>query len=623
MSFFEDIAAMSKKEFESFFISLQKKIVVNPLENFVKSRLFMDTKPTPGQRVLLKLIFRQELDPVTKYNVYEEIVDEKGEFDLQFILMTEVELYEFFTEKTYVFKELTSLTDISLIVGRRGGKTLMSSILALYGAVMENWKPMLGKHNTATMLVMSHTKEFSDEVIDVVRALIEESPVMHRLIDTAKKNTQSTINLKMPFLGKNGKIVYSRVRIRTNAASSRSTRGSACPVILADEIAFWGSDPNSKETDAQIIAAAKPSMFQFEEKAMLIKLSSPGIKHGVLWNYFSMRDSLPGSCLVLKSPSWTFNSQLPKYKFKEEWELAQKNPLDNFESEYRANFVDSTSIFIRSEMVDLCVCKGVSFIAPEEDPRGVTDIMYTAAIDAAFKGDRFAFTVVSHNGTKIRQHVMMTWAGTRIAPVKAHVIAKFIGKICLNFNLSEVHADQYAYQPLREIFDQYGINLLENTFTPTYKKQIYFNLKKTIHNQQLDLLDHADQTKEIKQLQVEQTQTGNIKIGHPAGGTDDCSDATAIAVYEAVENSGQAQAAGDEIGKGYKIQKDSSGRAFTAPDATMLGSVYQRNIEDNSHILGTKWKKDPETGAWVERKRRTLDDDLYGEEDDDFDDDAM
>ncbi len=398
--------------------------------------------------------------------------------------------------------------------------TTLASMLALFCAIKTNWKPYLKKTPSATIAILSHSREFSDEVLDIIRLFVEESPVLSRLMDMSKKTTQSTFNMKVPFLvpaksTKTGKkIQYSRVTIKVGAASKKTIRGKAICALLCDEIAYWNLEENSAEQDEAILRAARPALLQFQDQGLLIKLSSPGIKQGLLYNEYIRRHELPESYLTLKAPSWVWNTILLEKEFREEYIL---DPT-GFDAEFRANFVDAISNFIMPEYVDLCTIKGQSWVPPE----GGTDIVYCAALDAAFKGDRFAFTLLGWDGTKVKQYVMKTWKGSRLKPVKAKEVAKYIRSICKEFGISRVHADQYSFQPLREIFEQYGVTLIENPFTNTFKKQIYFNLRKLIHNQGIDLLDHEIMSSEIKQLQVEQTTTGTIRIGHPPGGTDDC-----------------------------------------------------------------------------------------------------
>lgn len=588
------IEKLPQKEFEKLFIELHKKIIEDPIKNFVEAPGFMDTELTPGQTVLFKLVCGKELESKIKQKSYLETKIE-DDFSLEEVELTEVELYEKFTGKTYDPNGTSVINDITLIVGRRGGKTLASSILAIYSALKMNWKPLLGKHSTATILVVSHTKEFSDEIIDVIRGLIEESPILSRLIDTSKKNTQSTINLKVPFLGDNNKITYSRVRIRTNAASSKSSRGSACPVILADEIGFWGSDSSAKETDEEIVRAITPSMLQFSGYNLFVKLSSPNIKQGVLYKLYEKQKELPDNFIVLNAPSWEFNNRLPAKEFSNEYKLDS----DNFDREFRANFTDSISMFIIPEFVDSCVINNAKFLPPEDDRE---DIQYFAAIDAAYKGDTFTFCVVGHQENRVKQYVMKGWEGSRANPVSAHTVAQYIRNICKQYKIAKVFADQYSFQPLREIFQQYGVVLEENPFNVTFKKKIYFNLKRLIHNNQIDLLDNHQLVRELKELIVEQTPTGMVRISHPPGGHDDHADALAIASYAATEKTGSMgfQVVDASGIKDYGIKTDHKGRTFTAPAPEQLQDTYKTTIIDNSD----QYEIDPETG-----RLRPVDDD--------------
>lgn len=597
---FDNIQDANQDEFEAFFADIvHPRIITDPIGSFVKSQGFINFEPTPAQTVALKIVFKQPLDPITEHEVYEEVVLPDGGFNLILVKKTEPQIYMTMTGRMHdpEFFEKIVINCLDLICGRRSGKSTLASILAIFCAIKINWKPFLSKTPSATVLVLSHTKEFSEEILDILRTIVELSPVLNRLKDLAKKDSQSTFNLKVPFRDKNGKMVYSRVTIKVGAASKRTTRGKAVCTLLADETCFWGSDEGSKETDEEIFRAVRPSLLQFGEHGSMFKLSSPGIKQGVLYNEHIkwLAGELPANYVVFKSPSWFWNTTLPVGEFAKEYLL---DPV-GFATEFRADFVDSISNFILPEFVDLCVQRGITFLPPE--PKG-TDVVYTAAIDAAFKNDRFTFTLVGSVGGKIRQYIMKGWEGSRKTPVSAHEVAEYIQKICQQYGISRVHADQFAFQPLREIFDKFGITLEENVFTNKFKQQIYFNLKKLIHNQQLDILDNKAEITEIKQLQVEQSSTGTVKIGHPVGGHDDYVAATAVATYLLTENMGKVGIDQSEVAADpYGIPVDSSGRAFKAPSPEMLGTVMNSPVYDNSMLF----EKDPETGEI--RLRQDLD----------------
>lgn len=599
-----DISKLNSQQFAVLFNKIVEKIKQDPIENFVKAQGFLDLDPTPAQEVILKIVFNKELDSVTRKKVRFEERD-GASIKFKTVLMTEYEIYEFLTDEKYNPKKLKDIkiNKIDLICGRRSGKTLLSAVISIYCAISNNWKPFLKKTPFATVLIMSHSREFSDEVLEIIRTLIESSHVLSALINKDKKNTSSTMNLKVPWIINGTQIQYSRVQIKVAAASSKTTRGVAACAILCDEIAFWNLDESMKETDAKIMKAVRPAMKQFREFGMLIKLSSPGIKQGVLYGEYKKHRAgeLPPSYAVFKAPSWvmTPDDVVPSEEFKEEFDL----DAESFDQEYRGNFADSLSFFITPEYIDMAVLKKVTFMAPEADAT-----KYTAAIDAAYKGDRFTFSVTAYVNGKLKQYMSKSWEGTKQKPVSAYEVAEFIRNVTKQFNIDEVAADQYSFQPLKEIFGTYGVNLKEYVFTPAFKKKIYWNLKKLVHSQQIDLLDNEIQTRELKELIVEQGQSGNIKIGHPAGGTDDFADSLAVSAFLATQEVGQGvfEVVSAAAGETYGVKTDSQGRAIgkaPSPDMLVQSGHLSENVMDNSE----QFEKDPKTGKLV--RKEDLEDD--------------
>jgi hypothetical protein len=588
-----DIANLNNKQFALIFMKVVEKVKEDPIEFFVKAQGFLDLDPTAAQEVILKVVFGKTLDPLIKKEVRVEETTANGDFTIVSKMMTEYEIYEFLTESPYdpLVIKAAKINKINLICGRRSGKTLLSAVIAIYCAISNNWKPFLKKTPFATVLIMSHSREFSDEVLEVIRSLIEASDILSRLVNKDKKNTSSTMNLKTPWILKDGTIQWSRVQIKVSAASSKTTRGVAACAVLCDEIAFWNLSEDMKETDTKIMKAIRPSMKQFGELAMLIKLSSPGIKQGILHQEYKQRQEgiLPETYAIFKAPSWVMSPSdvLPAKELVEEWRL---DP-DGFDNEYRGNFSDSLSNFILPERIDMSILKGVLFQPPEE-----TGIKYHPAIDAAYKGDTFTFSLTGYVNGRLKQFVSKGWKGTKSNPVSAFEVAEFIKTVCKQYRCDEVSADQFSFQPLKEIFEKFGVTLVERVFTPAFKKKIYFNLKKLVHSQQIDLLDNEIQTRELKELVVEQNSTGNIRIGHPNGGSDDYADALAISAFMATEALGQGQFDFQATGpvKDYGVRTDINGRAFTAPSAELLvqSGHLPEMVADNSD----GFRKNPLTG---------------------------
>lgn len=596
-----EVSKLNNQQFAVIFSKIIEKIKEDPIENFIKAQGFLDFTPSPAQEVIFKIVFGKTLDPTTPKRVRMEQRTVDGKFSLLTVMMTEYEIYKFLTEYDYdplALKDI-KVNKIDLICGRRSGKTLIAAAIAIYCAISNNWKPFLRKHPFATVLIMSHSREFSDEVLEVIKTLIEASEVLYKLINTRKKNTNSTMNLKVPWLDGN-LITWSRVQIKVAAASSKTTRGVAACAIICDEIAYWNLDENMKETDIKIMKAVRPSMKQFGQYAMLIKLSSPGIKQGVLHGEYKkhMDGDLPPSYAVFKAPTWVMNNIIDESEFLEEWELDE----DGFDTEYRSNFADSLSNFIVPEYIDMSIIRGVTFNTPETE-----GIKYSAAIDAAYKGDAFTFSVTGFINGRLKQYVSKGWKGTKKEPVSAYAVAEWIRTICKEFNIDMVAADQYSFQPLREIFDKFGLTLEEFTFTADFKKKIWFNLKKLIHAQQADLLDVEIQTRELKELIVEQGTTGNIRIGHPSGGSDDYGTSLAISAYLATKDvsMGNFEFVGNNGAQTYGVPVDINGTAFKAPSTDVL--VQSGHLTDNVVDNTADFEKDPKTGKLVRKSDKKED----------------
>lgn len=602
-----DISSLSDEKFAELFELLLTRIAEDPVKFFVNEPLLINFTPSIAQRVALKIIFGQVLDDVTKHPVSQEDSDATGQFILVKQDMTEVELYEFMTDSRYSPISTIPKNRIDLVVGRRAGKSTLSAILSIYFAIIRNWKPFLKKHPYATVLILSHSREFSEEILDLIRNFINESPVLCRLLDQSKdkKMRKTLFSLAVPFRRDRAKWEFSKVVIQVGAASKKTVRGKATVVVLCDEIAFWNLSDKASDKDDEILRALRPALMQFKQYALLIKLSSPGIKQGMLYKEYQQSrrlggsDKLPENYVVFKAPTWVWNDIIEEREFREELAIDPHG----FGSEYRGDFIDSISNFISPELVDLCKVSGVISQMPE--PKDI-DVVYHAAIDAAFKKDRFTFTIVGAIRGKIKQYVMKAWHGSRIKPVKAKEVADYVQKVSKDYGFSKVYADQYAFQPLKEIFLQYGVELEERTFTNSYKKQILFNYKSLIHSQKIDLLDNETLIDETKQLVVEQTDTGTVRIGHPPGGHDDHAIATAVATFAATEQLTGTTASLAVAGEDDAPQLPDN--RVNAPRAESLADVMGVDFQDNS----SDYIIDKTTGRL---RRRTEEDD---EDDDEF-----
>ena len=89
------------------------------------------------------------------------------------------------------------------------------------------------------------------------------------------------------------------------------------------------------------------------------------------------------------------------------------------------------------------------------------ELKYRASLDAAFKGDRFTFTLVASSENRVKQFLSKSWVGTKKTPIKASEVARWIKNATKDYPIDFIAVDQFAFEPLREVFNQHDLVLQE------------------------------------------------------------------------------------------------------------------------------------------------------------------
>ena len=115
-------------------------------------------------------------------------------------------------------------TEASFCVGRRGGKSRILALIAVYLATFRDYKPFLAPGECATIVVMAANKAQARSIFRFVIGLLKAVPLIQPLI--TDDNTEQIA-------------LSNRVIIEIATASFRTTRGYSYAAVLADEVAFW------------------------------------------------------------------------------------------------------------------------------------------------------------------------------------------------------------------------------------------------------------------------------------------------------------------------------------------------------------------------------------------------
>ena len=400
--------------------------------------------------------------------------------------------------------------EAAFVCGRRSGKSdKLAANVAIYEAFFREHDLSAGE--TGVVLLLAQNMRQAKVVKGYIEGKIKRSPVLRRHVRSVRAQEIELDN---------------GIVIAIHPASFRSVRGLSVVCCICDEIAFWWTEDTYANPDVEVVRAARPSMATFPN-AKLLLISSPYAMNGVLWDIWRQRDE-DADTLVWHAPTELMNPTVTRrFLAKEE----ARDP-ENFRREYLAEFTESVSAFLSAEAIGRCVVKGRREVAPDPERGG-----YFAAIDAAYKGDRFTLCIGHHDRERNVAVIdcLRGWQGTSQHPVQlGATVIPAIKELDKKYKFRVVHADQFGAQPLKEVFERNQLYFEEHPFTNASKADMYAEVRTRINEGTLELLDHEDSLRELRGLQLELLPGGSTRVGHAGYGKarDDYADAIALVVSE-------------------------------------------------------------------------------------------
>ena len=113
--------------------------------------------------------------------------------------------------------------EAALVVGRRGGKSRILALVAVFLACFHNYEKYLAPGEVATIGVIAADRKQARTIFRFIIGLLR---AVRPLAEMVEDETAETITLR------------NRVAIEIHTASFRVTRGYTFAAVLADEIAF-------------------------------------------------------------------------------------------------------------------------------------------------------------------------------------------------------------------------------------------------------------------------------------------------------------------------------------------------------------------------------------------------
>jgi hypothetical protein len=466
--------------------ALQRRNV--SIVEFAESDEFCGKALFPRQKVLLKLIWLEELD-----GFEEDVLD-------QWIRSSEeggeVRICPNIRERVQILRDagFKHFNEVVLVGGRRSSKghvTGISVVKKLYDLVnMDDPHAHYGvdpdKEIYAAMVANSLDQAKMLQFADATGALLS-CKALERYMNKALEEEFSLYTpanlrtLQRLRQNKNLKLERDIAKLRGKpfAANAGTIRGTASIVAVLDEVAFM-LEGVSKSSGEEIYKALKPSLEQFKEDILIFLNSSPWTKIGQFYAKYEEALAPQGSELfdprifMLQFPSWELYRDWdkdPKKRFKGPimrdvkddplLQLDEQKSPATFAVERRAQFAETVQAFLNPNKVDEMFgtwngypvrSRTVRHLGPK-DPEG-REVIYKGHADPATTTANFGFAI-GHT----------EWAEDRDGNERPHVVFdvvhawipdrfpdKTINYLTIQNDISDMI---YMFRPQEFSFDQY------------------------------------------------------------------------------------------------------------------------------------------------------------------------
>lgn len=419
---------------------------------------------------------------------------------------SELQVYAECTRRKKPPKQLPS--EAWVIVGRRGGKSRIAALIAVYIALYGRWRIAAGE--TARVLVVATSKAQAKIIKDYASALLASNAALRRRI---AKEDQFSVTLS------NG----IEIAIATN--SYRSVRGPTVVAAIFEEVAFWHSEFTANP-DKEVYRAVKPAMASVAG-ALLIGISSPYAERGILFEryrrYFG-RENAP--VLVWQAETRRMNPTIPQAFIDE----ALAEDPESAKAEFLARFRQDVSTYLAQDALERVIDAGVRERPPREKTR------YFAFVDPAGGSGTDAMVLVIAHLEKVEGADLVFIDAIRERRPKfspQSVVSEF-SEVLRAYRIREIVGDRFAGEWAREPFSRLGFSY---RLADRSKSDLYRDLLPVINSCACRFIDDDRLKGQLLALERRVGRRGDDVIDHPPHQQDDianaCAGAICIALAEA------------------------------------------------------------------------------------------
>ena len=386
-------------------------------------------------------------------------------------------------------------------IGRRGGKSRVAAIVALYLAIRFN-VAQLAPGELAVVPVIAADRKQARQVLGYLRGLLALEEFKPYLSRELKESVELT----------------SGVNVEVATGSYRTVRGYTLIGAVCDEIAFWRTDDGSANPDTEVVSALRPGMATVSD-ALMLGLSSPYAARGELYRAversFGQDDP---RVLVWNADTAAMNPSVPAHVIERAFEDDPVSAASEYGQDGRVQFRRDVEAFLDAEAIRAVTVTGRRELAP------VAEQGYVAFVDPS-GGSYDSFTLaIAHS--EMDAAVLDAVREVR-PPFSPDGVVGDFAKLLESYGVTTVTGDRYAGEWPRERFRVHGIEYRPSELT---KSQIYGELLAPVNSGRVRLLDLTILRAQLTSLERRVARGGKDSIDHAPGAHDDVANAAAGAL---------------------------------------------------------------------------------------------
>jgi hypothetical protein len=387
-------------------------------------------------------------------------------------------------------------SDLSLVVGRRGGKSLILALTAAFLGCFFDWRPFLTGGERGTIVIIAADRRQAATIFKYLREML----AIPLLAGVIQRETNELLELN------------NSVNVEIQTASFRTIRGRTVVAALCDELAFWRTDEGAGNPDVEIINALRPSMATVPG-ARLLKASSPYARRGVLWtDYRKHYGAEAAATLVWKASTREMNPSVPQSFI----DAAYEDDPANAAAEYGAEFRSDIEAFVSREAVEACVVPGRLELPLLRNTR------YFAFVDPSGGSSDSMTLAIGHNNEK--GVVVIDALRERRPPFSPEAVVEEFVTLLQAYGVRSVSGDRFGGEWPRERFKMHGI-AYEVGVKP--KSDLYRDTLPLVNSGGIELLDVPRLASQLCGLERRTSRAGKDSIDHAPGGHDDLANCVA------------------------------------------------------------------------------------------------